>query len=129
MRIRTRIILSALAVVAAANVVYAAYFLDRERQDARARLQATIVETNRLLGSVLATPLYDGNVEQLKTDLDSFFLNPDIVRISLREDRGDIDLTRVRVTGEAPGELIENRVPVRRGIDALGEIRVTYTTA
>jgi PAS domain S-box-containing protein len=129
MRIRTRIMGAALAVVAVANVAYTGYFLDKERREARARLQVTIDETNRLLGSVLTAPLYDGNVEQLRSDLDSFFLNPDIVRLDLRENRGDIAMTRERAQSQTLGELVDNRVKIVRGIDELGEIRVVYTTA
>ena len=42
MRIRTLIIGAALAVVVVANVAYTGYFLDKERREARARLQLTI---------------------------------------------------------------------------------------
>ncbi|WP_455204245.1 PAS domain S-box protein [Kaarinaea lacus] len=129
MNIRTRIIGSALLVVAAVNMIYAIYFLDRHRDSARIRLNTTIEETNRLLASVVAGPLYDGNVERLNHDLDSFFLNPDIVRIELKEYRGDISIKRHRNLQEALGELIEISVPITRGIDGLGEIIVTYTTA
>ncbi len=129
MKIRTRIIGAALVVVTAANIVYTGYFLDKERREARARLRVTIDETNRLLRSVLAAPLYDGNVAQLEGDLDSFFLNPDIVRLALIEHRGDIALRRERSHAQMPGELIEERIKIVRGIDELGEIRVAYTTA
>jgi PAS domain S-box-containing protein len=129
MKIRTRILAAALAVTAAANVIYGAYALDRERREARERLQSTMQETNQLLRSVIAGPLYDGNVEQLRSDLDSFFLNPDIVRIRLKENRGDIEITRIRETAGTPGERIAERMPIVRGIDELGHIEVTYTTA
>jgi PAS domain S-box-containing protein len=128
-KIRTRIIGAALAVTVAANVIYGVYALDRERREARDRLQATIQETNLLLRSVTAGPLYDGNVVQLRSDLDSFFLNPDIVRIVLKENRGDIEITRVREPAGGPGERISERVPVVYGIDELGHIDVAYTTA
>ena len=127
MKIRTRMILAALIVTAIANIIYGVFFLEREGREARARLQTTIEETNRLLASVMAGPLYDGNVEHLSRDLDSFFLNPDIVHIALKETRGDIALERDRAS--PLGELIEDRIQVNRGINALGEIRVVYTTA
>ena len=129
MKIRTRIIGASLAVIAVANIIYSVYFIDRERNEARARLQTTIEETKRLLGSVIAGPLYDGNIEQLSGDLDSFLLNPDIVRIALKENRGDIAITRERGSPGGLGERIEDRVSVHRGIDELGTILVTYTTA
>ena len=129
MSIRTRIILAALSVVIVANIIYSVYVIDREREEASARLKTTIEETNRLLGSVIAGPLYDGNVEQLSTDLDSFFLDPNIVSIALREKQGDIAMGRDRAAPTGLGELIDDRVQINRGIDELGEIRVTYTTA
>lgn len=129
MSIRTRIILAALAVVIVANIIYSAYVIDRERVEASARLQTTIEETGVLLGTVIAGPLYDGNLEQLGGDLDSFFLNPDIIRIALREKQGDIALRRDRPAPAGLGELIEDRIPITRGIDELGEMSVVFSTA
>lgn len=129
MRIRTRIIGAALIVVVILNIIYMLYFVDKSRRDALVRLQTTIQETNSLLRVVTAGPLYDGNVEQLNTDLDSFFINPDIVEINLREYRGDIFISRKREPTSRLGELIREKEIIIRGIDELGEINVTYTTA
>ena len=129
MRIRTRIIGAALAVIVVANVIYGAYFIDREHRAAHVRLERTMEETNRLLGSVISGPLYDGNVEQISSDLDSFLVNPDIIRIVLHENPGDINIIRERQSPSSLGELIEHRVQIIREIDELGEIIVTYTTA
>lgn len=128
MRIRTRIIGAALLVVATVNIIYMLYFIDKTRHDALARLHATIQETNSLLKVVLAGPLYDGNVEQLNTDLDSFFINPDMVAINLKEKRGDIFISRKRESLHGMGELIKHELTISRGIDELGVITVTYTT-
>lgn len=129
MKIRTRMIMAALIVTAIANIIYGVFFLEREDREARARLQTTIEENNRLLASVMAGPLDDGNVEHLSRDLGTFFLNPDIVHIALTKTRGDITLELDRAAPSPLGELIDDRVQVNRGIDALGEIRVVYTTA
>ena len=129
MRIRTRIIGAALTVVIIVNIIYMVYFVDKSRRDALVRLQNTIQETNSLLKVVTAGPLYDGNVEQLNTDLDSFFINPDIVEITLREYHGDIFISRKRDRKTRFGELITEMVIITRGIDELGEISVVYSTA
>ncbi|MDX1824722.1 MAG: PAS domain S-box protein, partial [Thiohalomonadales bacterium] len=129
MRIRTRIIGSALIVVVIVNIIHIVVYLDKSRNDAIDRLQTHIVETKGLLRVVTAGPLYDGNLEQLNTDLDSFFLNPDIVEVNLREYRGDIVISRKRPIKPGLGELIREKVIITRGIDELGEINVTYTTA
>jgi PAS domain S-box-containing protein len=129
MRIRTRIIGAALIVVAIVNIVYMLYFVDKSRSDALARLQTQIQETKGLLKVVTAGPLYDGDIEQLNTDLDSFFVNPDFVEVNLKEYHGDIAISRKRTFTSSLGELIKEKVIITRGIDDLGEITVTYTTA
>jgi PAS domain S-box-containing protein len=128
MRIRTRIIVAVLAVVAVANVGYLAYFIDRGRTEATALLNERIGEASDVLRVVIAGPLYDGNREQLDANLDSFFRNPDLLEIGLREYRGDIALTRRR-DAPAGGDRLERTVVIPRGIDQLGEIRLVYTTA
>lgn len=129
MRIRTRIIGAALIVVAVVNIMYMLYFVDKSRSDALARLETHIEETKGLLKVVTAGPLYDGNVEQLNADLDSFFVNPDFVEVNLKEYHGDIIISRKRPTTSTLGKLIKEKVIITRGIDDLGEIAVTYTTA
>jgi len=129
MRIRTRIIGAALIVVAVVNIMYMLYFVDKSRSDALARLETHIEETKGLLKVVTAGPLYDGNVEQLNADLDSFFVNPDFVEVHLKEYHGDIIISRKRPTTSTLGKLIKEKVIITRGIDDLGEIAVTYTTA
>jgi PAS domain S-box-containing protein len=129
MRIRTRIIGAALLVTGTVNMLYTTYFIDKERDDAIANLYATIEETNQLLNVVTAGPLYDGNLVQLNTNLESFFRNPDIVEIRLTEYRGDISITRERTTDTDLGERLDSKVVITRGIDDLGEIHTVYTTA
>ncbi len=129
MRIRTRIIGPTLIVVIIVNIIHILYYLDKSRTDAMARLQTHITETKGLLRVVTAGPLYDGNIEQLNTDLDSFFINPDVVQINLLEYRGDININRKREPFPLLGELVHEKVIITRGIDELGEINVTYTTA
>ena len=96
MRIQTRIIGAAMLVVAIVNIMYIAYFITKERTSALRRLQSTIEENDKLLSVVMEGELYNGNIEQLNINLDSFFVNPDMVSISLREFRGDIALSRER---------------------------------
>jgi PAS domain S-box-containing protein len=129
MSIRTRIILATLAVVAAVTVGSVAYTIDRERRWAVARLLDAIGADIRLVQVVTAGPLYDGNIAQLNAILDSLFANPDILRITLAETRGDIALARNREPATELGEQIERRVRVSRGGDELGTVRVVYTTA
>jgi PAS domain S-box-containing protein len=129
MSIRARIILAALAVVAAVTFASVAYTVDRERKSAVARLLDGIGADIRLLQVVTAGPLYDGNVAQLNAILDSLFANPDVLRIALVETRGDIALARNRDPAGELGERIERRVRVLRGSDELGTVGVAYTTA
>lgn len=129
MRIRTRVLGSALAVVAVANIIYGDYAFERERHKARAHLQDTMAEGGRLLASFLAAPLYDGDGAQLERGVDSFFLNPDILRLTLKQKRGDVTVTRERPRSDAVGELVDQRVAIMHGGDEVGEILIVYSTA
>ena len=128
MSIQTRIIGAVMLVVAAVNIVYTVYFLGTERKNALQRLRATIEENEKLLRVVTAGPLYDGNIEQLDSTLDSFFSNPDMVGIELQEYNGNIRMYRTRTPGPL-GEQISSRVVITRKMDELGEITTTYSTA
>jgi two-component system cell cycle sensor histidine kinase/response regulator CckA len=129
MSIQTRIISAAILAIAIATIAYSVYFLQTERENARARLQTIIEEDDKLLKVVVASPLYDGNIEQLDATLDSFFSNPDMVRIDLSEYKGNIRMSRVRAPAGAKGETITSRMVIIQGIDELGEIITTYSTA
>ncbi len=129
MRIRTRIILAVLPVVVAVNVFYAYYLVEKEREKALADLRTSIAETSRLLKVVVAAPLYDGDVEQLGTDLDSFFSDRHMIELVLEEYDGNLRLTRERQPAANLGTTLATRVVVTRGPDQLGEVRATYSTA
>jgi PAS domain S-box-containing protein len=129
MNLRARIILAALIVIALVNVTSVVYFVDREHKAAVMRLHDTIAEDARLLQVVTAGPLYDGNVAQLGATIDSIFANPDILEMALKETRGDIAIARKREAVSQSGELIQREIPVIRGRDELGRVRVAYTTA
>ena len=129
MKVRTLIIAPSLLVVVALTILYTLYSIDRERTGALERLSTTIAENDRLLKVVTAGPLYDGNVEQLGADLDSFFLNPDMIGIELRERNGDIRITRRRAAAGRLGQTLRSRVVITRGVDELGEAATVYSTA
>ena len=128
MNLRARIILIALVVVTLVNISSVVYFVERERRSAVSRLRDTIQEDARLLQIATAGPLYDGNVGQLNATLDSIFANQDILEIELREYRGDIAIARKRSAAAQRGEHIRREIPIARGHDKLGTVRITYTT-
>ncbi|BEH08989.1 hypothetical protein GSUET_06010 [Geobacter sulfurreducens subsp. ethanolicus] len=129
MKIKNRIIGAAVLVVMILAIGYSFYFLDREHTAHQLGLQTTIEETNRLMKVVTAGPLYDGNLEQLNACLDSFFTNPDILKIELRERTGGITLSRTRPPIAPIGVTINSQVVITRGQDELGDIISTYSTA
>lgn len=129
MRIRTRVIGATLAAVAIVCVVFLAYMLRKESEDAHESLQANIERTHQQVKVVIPGPLYDGNVEQLNAYLDSVFRDPDLLELSLTEYRGGIELSRRRAPPAAIGRTLEGKVVIPRGIDELGEVRTVYSTA
>jgi PAS domain S-box-containing protein len=128
MRIRTLFLAVIIPVVVGVNLAYASYLVAQERERSMAALGATITGNERLLGVVIAGPLYDGDIRQLGTDLDAFFADPNIVAMELQEYHGDIHIARARQAHGAPGQLLSSKVVVVRGRDQLGEIRTTYST-
>ena len=129
MRIRTRIIGSALTVMAIICGIFLGYILHKERTDAERRMESRIDRTHARLQETLPGPLYDGNTEQLGAYLDSVFLSPHLVKLSLVEYQGDIRMERSRDMPEPGGRELAGKVVITRGIDELGEVRTVYTTA
>lgn len=129
MNIRTRIMLAAMTVIVIVSVVYSYYVIDKERDLAMTRLNSAIEESERLLKVVMAGPLYDGNIPQLRENIISFFKNPDIISISLKEYNGDISISEQRDQSGEVGEQIISKVVISRSIDDLGEMILVYSTA
>lgn len=129
MKIRSRIIGAVLAAVAVANGIYTVYFLEREERAARARLDRTIAETNRLIGSLLAGPLYRGDVESVQSDLDAFFVNPEIVLLKLTRRSDGMVMSQDRAPAVGDGERLVYRLEINRGAEELGVVEVVYSTA
>ena len=128
MKLRARVTVSVLIVVALVTVSAVVYFVERERSAAVMRLGDTIEQDAHLLGIVTPGPLYDGNIGQLNAILESIFANPDILAIELKENRGDIAIANRRQAATERGSLIHRDVPIVRGRDDLGTIRIIYTT-
>ncbi len=128
MRLRTRVIASALVVVVLVFTLFLAYVLIRDRRDAVEALDARIAMTTQRMEQALPRPLYDGDVAQLAAYLDAEFRNNDVVQIELVESRGSIRIARERPVPK-DGQVREGKVVVRKGIDALGEVRIVHTTA
>jgi PAS domain S-box-containing protein len=128
MRLRTRVIASALLVVVLVFTLFLTYVLIRDRRDAVEALDARIAMTTQRMEQALPRPLYDGDVAQLAAYLDAEFRNNDVVQIELVESRGSIRIARERPVPK-DGQVREDKVVVRKGIDALGEVRIVHTTA
>ena len=129
MNIRTRIILSALAVVALVCVVFFVYFLQQEKAGYNKRMEARIERTHAHLKGSLPGPLNDGNVDQLEAYFDSVFRSPHLVELFLTDYRGEISILRQREVERPVGEVIVSKVVITAGQDELGEVRTVYTTA
>jgi PAS domain S-box-containing protein len=128
MRLRTRVLASALGVLVLVCTLFLSYVLVRERNDARHTLDDRIALTRERMEQALPGPLYDGDVSQLNDYLDSVFRSRDLVRLELVEYRGNIRIVRER-EAQADGVTLEHKAVIRKGIDPLGEVRATYTTA
>jgi len=118
-----------MAVIAGLTLLYSYYYLDTEREQAMVRLGSTMEEYTGLLKVVMAGPLYDGDIGQLRDNLQSFYRDPDIVHISLTEFDGDIRMVEQGNFDASVGEIIDSQVLITLGLDELGVVDVKYTTA
>ena len=129
MRIRTRIIGAVMLVAFTVSMLNTLRLISTDRDAALAKLQGTMQQSQQLVAAVMAGPLYDGNIDQLNASLDSFFHDPDMVAIELKESNGNIDLSRHRNISEDGGKLLAITAQITRGSDVLGTVRISYTTA
>jgi PAS domain S-box-containing protein len=111
------------------SLPYIFFHFRENRAHEYARFHEIINQNNQLLNNVISEPLYNGDIEQLTFDIDSFFSNPDIIKLSLVEYAGDIQLLRERPFTSKKGEIISNRIILQRAGDELGEIEIHYTSA
>lgn len=129
MRIQTTFIIAAVGVVIAVCVTFLVYILQIERAYYESRMEERISRTHALLQDALPDPLYEVNVDLLKTYLGSIFTSPDMVEIELTEVDGDINIKLEREDPRPEKGLIENRIKIQRGNITLGEVRTVFTTA
>jgi PAS domain S-box-containing protein len=129
MRISTLFIAAILPVVVAVNLFYALFLVNQERERALGELRSSIAGVERLLKVVIAEPLYAGSVEELESNLDAFFADPNLVEIGLQEYDGNIRIARQRPPGGPLGETITSQVVIVRGRDDLGQVYLVYSTA
>ena len=129
MKIRTRIILASMVVIIIMTILFSYYFINKERNLATQQLYSTIDKDSTLLKALMARPLYDGDVNQLRQNIVSIFSNENILYISLTENNGDIRMVESRPSPNPFGTEITSEIKITRGIDELGSLEVIYTTA
>ncbi|MCW8859561.1 MAG: ATP-binding protein [Deltaproteobacteria bacterium] len=129
MNIRLQIIFAVLLVALSISALSYGFFTNQARKQELERFTTTIEENSRLLKVVIAEPLYDGNLEQVNIIVESFFSNPEMVLLSLREFNGDIHIEKQRSVSAQAGEFFTSHITITRGIEELGEINLKYSTA
>ena len=127
--VRTQILCTVLVAIVFVSIPYMFFHFQGYRDHEYARFNEIIARNNQILNVVLSEPLYNGDIEQLNSNIDSFFSSPEVIKLSLVEYNGDIRLLRERPSVATKGESIANRILLQRAGDPLGEIEIHYTTA
>ena len=127
--VRTQILCTVLLAIVFVSIPYMFFHFQGYRDHEYARFNEIIARNNQILNVVLSEPLYNGDIEQLNSNIDSFFSSPEVIKLSLVEYNGDIRLLRERPSVATKGESIANRILLQRAGDPLGEIEIHYTTA
>ncbi|MCP4691098.1 MAG: response regulator [Desulfobacterales bacterium] len=129
MGIRAKILLAVIFISGVLNIMFSFYFIESEKNEAIGRLENKIAQTNKLLNSVNARALYDFDVDMLRNNLESFFEDPDIVRIHLKEFDGEIEINLEKEVEDARGKRIATRTDITHENIKIGEIKSVYTTS
>ncbi len=129
MKIRWKLILSIVSVLVFFNLIFSLNLIEKERRLELNRLHTKIEVTNQLLKNILFAPLWDINETMIRTDLELFYRDPEIVGIHLLEINKDIevDLSSKYIGFDAAD--IPHTLAIEKDNVVLGKLTVTYTTA
>ena len=126
MKLRTKIILIVVLLSTVLNVALLITFVLRNRQDSIDLLEQRIENTSVLLNQVNAGPLYDMDISKLETNLKSFFNEPEIVAISLKEHNGNINI-HYEEPDFKKNKLIKKETAILYNNEKIGVITTYYT--
>lgn len=128
MKLRTRIIISVVVACSIINLFLCFYFTEKIKKSELANLYQSIEKSIYMMTLVNARPLYNVDKEMLRVNMETFFEDENMKRISLTEKDIDIDIRLERKVSTKRGIDIEKRFDIYYQGLKLGNMEVVYST-
>ncbi len=128
MRLRTRIIVAVVIACSIINLFLCFYFTERLRSQELSSLNKRIEKLSYMMKLVNARPLYNVDKETLRVNMETFFDDENMKRISLQEFDIDINIHLERQFDTQKGiDITKNFYIYYKGLK-LGKMNVVYST-
>jgi len=127
-RLRTRIVISVVMACSIINLFLCFYFTEKIKRSELANLYQRIEKSVSMMALVNSRPLYNVDKETLRVNMETFFEDENMKRISLSEKSIDIDIRLEREFTTKRGLDIEKRFDIYYQGLKLGSMVVVYST-
>nr|NJM03011.1 GAF domain-containing protein [Desulfobacula sp.] len=128
MKLRTKIIISVVMACSIINFFLCFYFTEKIKTLELANLYQRIEKSVSMMALVNSRPLYNVDKETLRANMEIFFEDENMKRISLSEKGIDVDIRLEREFTAKRGVDIEKRVDIHHQGLRLGSMTAVYST-
>ncbi|MCK5163756.1 MAG: GAF domain-containing protein [Desulfobacula sp.] len=129
MRLRTRIIIAVVVACSIINLFLCFYFTEKIKESELKNLSTRIEKSAYMMKLVNARPLYNVDKETLRVNMETFFDDENMKRISLQEHDIDVDIKLERKFGVPKGIDIKKSFYIYYKGLKLGKMNVVYSTS
>lgn len=128
MKFRHKIIIAVVAAILFFNTVFSLFFINREMNREENRLAGKISQTNILMKTINAVPLWSIDILALHSNIDIIFNTPEVVAVYLEDVTGVIQIERK--TDEKPDKkfLVTHDVEIEKEDITIGKASIVYST-
>lgn len=124
MKIRSKIFLYIIIPTTAVFYLLTSYILKDEEEAKKKVLKSKIESTNKIVEYVVTEPLWNYDIETLKSNINSFFSQPEIAKIQLREDDGRILVNKIRNENKPD---ISYQIAIIKSDAKIGTVEIGYS--
>lgn len=124
MKIRSKIFLYIIIPTTIVFYLLSSYILKHEEMSKKEALKSKIESTNKIVEYVVTEPLWNYDLETLKSNINSFFSQPEIAKIQLKEDDGRILVDKRRGENEPD---ISYQIAIIKADSKIGSVEIGYT--
>lgn len=127
MKFRNKITLAVVTSILFFNIVFSLFFINREMDREESSLNHKISQTNTLMKTINAVPLWSVDLLALKSNMDLIFNTPEVVAVYLEDVTGVIQIDREK--DDKPDErfLVTHDVEITKKDITIGKASIVYS--